>query len=112
MRFSEVGHSRLMRRLKGPRSRHRRLAVHVGQYRHRRDPHIFDSGVDYCSVIRCDGRILQIAFQGSPRNRCECGLFFPCAHLLGILFHLGIRVATVAMDAQTSLLAAFWLKEG
>jgi len=25
---------------------------------------------------------------------------------------LGIRVATVVMDAQTSLLAAFWLKEG
>jgi len=101
-----------MRRLKGTRSRHRRVNVSAGQYRHRRDPHIFDSGVDYCSVIRCDGRILQIAFQDSLRNRCECGLCFPCAHRLGILFHLGIHVATVAMDTQTSLLAAFWLKEG
>ena len=72
---------------------------------------IFLIGVDYCSVIRCDGRILQIGFRAAFAIVASVD-FVSLGHRLGILFHLGIRVATLAMDTQTSLLAAFRLKEG
>jgi hypothetical protein len=72
------------------------VAVNAWQYRRCRDPHISGSSVDHCAVIRCDGRILQIAFQSSLHNCCEFGPCFPCAHGMGILFHLGICLVPVA----------------